>query len=74
LPAFSINQLTLIISSLASLIVVVWGWESSGRWALLSTRAQRRLQQAETPILQEDSLLRLPAGSLERKLLEAGLS
>jgi tight adherence protein B len=74
LPAFSFNDLALIISGLAGLIVLILGWETSGRWAFLSTRAQRRLQQAETPIAQEDSLLHLPSGSLERKLLEAGLA
>ncbi len=73
MPAFSFNQLALDISGIISLIVLIIGWEISGRWALLSSRAQRRLQKAETPIAQEDSLLHLPAGSLERKLLEAGL-
>ncbi len=73
MPAFSINHLTLLISGLVSLITLLLGWETSGRWAFLSTRAQRRLRQAETPIAQEDSLLHLPAGSLERRLLEAGL-
>jgi Flp pilus assembly protein TadB len=73
MPAFSFNDLAFVISCLAGLIVLILGWETSGRWAFLSTRAQRRLQQAETPIAQEDSLLHLPVGSLERKLLEAGL-
>ncbi|MBL8080487.1 MAG: hypothetical protein JNM55_21125 [Anaerolineales bacterium] len=73
MPAFTFNDLALIISGLAGLIVLILGWETSGRWVFLSTRAQRRLQQAETPLAQEDSLLHLPSGSLERKLLEAGL-
>lgn len=64
-------EMIFLISSVIAFMVLIWGWEMSGRWALLSSRAQRRLQKAETPIAQEDSLLHLPAGSLERRLLEA---
>jgi tight adherence protein B len=73
LPTLSFNDLALITSTIVALIVLILGWETSGRWAFLSTRAQRRLQQAEIPLAQKESLLHLPAGSLERKLLEAGI-
>jgi tight adherence protein B len=62
-----------MISGLVGLIALLLGWEGSGRWAWLSTRAQRRLQRAETPNAQEEARLHLPPGSLERRLLEAGL-
>src|SRR5258706_11992820 len=67
-------EMIFLISSVVAFMVLIWGWETSGRWAWLSSRAQRRLQKAETPIAQEDSLLHVPVGSLERRLLEAGLA
>ena len=68
----NLTSIILIISFLASAIALVLGWEFSGRWAFLSSRTQARLSQAETPLQQEEALSRLPAGSLERKLAEAG--
>ncbi|MBM3151911.1 MAG: hypothetical protein FJZ96_06880 [Chloroflexi bacterium] len=65
-------NLILVISLIASAIILILGWEFSGRWALLSSRTQSRLSQAEKPLEQEQALSRLPAGSLERKLSEAG--
>jgi Flp pilus assembly protein TadB len=62
----------LVIASLAGIAALLLGWELSGRWEFLSSQAQRRLAQAETPILQEGTLDHLPAGSLERRLREAG--
>jgi tight adherence protein B len=73
LSAFSFNPLALSIAGLVSLITLLIGWETSGRWAWLSTRAQRRLQKAESPSLQDDLLSSFPTNSLQRKLLEAGL-
>jgi len=68
------NMTTLIfmISALAAVIALLIGWEVAGRWDFLSSRTQRRLQQAETPLLKEDTFARLPKGSLKRNLLEAG--
>jgi Flp pilus assembly protein TadB len=68
----NITSLILFISALAGCIALLIGWELSGRWAFLSSRAQRRLMEAETPLQPEAALVRLPAGSLERKLAEAG--
>jgi Flp pilus assembly protein TadB len=68
----NLTSIILIISFLASAIALILGWEFSGRWAFLSSRTQARLAQAETPIQKEEALSRLPAGSLERKLAEAG--
>ena len=70
----NMTSLILFISALAAAITLLLGWELSGRWAFLSSRAQRRLAQAETPLQPEAALVRLPAGSLERKLAEAGWS
>ncbi len=74
MSAFSFNPLALSIAGLVSLIALLIGWQTSGRWAWLSTRAERRLQKAELPSLREDSLLKFPTNSLQRKLLESGLS
>ena len=60
------------IAFLAGSAILILGWELSGRWAFLSSRAQRRLQEAETPELHEQAFDRLPAGSLGRKIAEAG--
>jgi Flp pilus assembly protein TadB len=68
----NITSLILFISALAGCIALLIGGELSGRWAFLSSRAQRRLMEAETPLQPEAALVRLPAGSLERKLAEAG--
>lgn len=68
----NLTSIILVISFLVSAIVLVLGWEFSGRWAFLSSQTQARLSQAETPVLHEEALSRLPAGSLERKLAEAG--
>ena len=68
----NITVLILLIAGLSAAAVLTLGWELSGRWAFLSSRAQRRLQKAETPLQAEAALVRLPAGSLERKLAEAG--
>ena len=68
----NMTSLIFLISFLAAVIALLLGWEFSGRWDFLSSRTQRRLQQAETPILQEETFTRLPAGSLKRRLLEAG--
>ncbi len=61
-----------LISALVAVISLLVGWESVGRWEFLSSHAQRRLQQAETPIAQTSSLENLPTGSLARKLAESG--
>ena len=68
----NMTSLIFLISFLAAVLMLLLGWEFSGRWDFLSSRTQRRLQQAETPILQEETFTRLPAGSLKRRLLEAG--
>jgi Flp pilus assembly protein TadB len=68
----NMTNLIILISFLAAAIAVLFGWEVSGRWDFLSSRTQRRLQQAETPLLHEETITRLPAGSLKRNLLEAG--
>ena len=60
------------IAFLAGTAILVLGWELSGRWAFLSSRAQRRLQEAETPELHEQAFDRLPAGSLGRKTVLPG--
>ena len=63
-----------VISSLIAVITVIIAWQFTGHWAFLSSRTQSRLQQAERPVLKEDLLSRLPAGSLAHKLAEAGWS
>ena len=68
----TLSGFVLVIAALAGSVALFLGWEFSGRWEFLSSRAQRRLAQAETPILQESTLDHLPAGSLERRLREAG--
>ena len=68
----NVTGLIFMIAFLAGAAILVLGWELSGRWAFLSSRAQRRLQQAETPELHEQAFDRLPAGSLARKIAEAG--
>jgi hypothetical protein len=68
----NVTVLIFSIAFLAGAAMLVLGWEVSGRWAFLSSRAQRRLQQAETPELHEQAFDRLPAGSLGRKIAEAG--
>lgn len=62
----------LLISTLVAVISLLVGWESIGRWEFLSSHAQRRLQQAETPVVHSGSLENLPIGSLARKLAESG--
>jgi Flp pilus assembly protein TadB len=61
-----------VISALISVITVIIAWQLTGHWAFLSSRTQSRLHEAETPVLKEDLLSRLPAGSLARKLSESG--
>ena len=61
-----------LISALAAGATLILAWQFTGRWAFLSSRTQARLQQAETPVMKEDVICRLPAGSLGRKLVEAG--
>jgi Flp pilus assembly protein TadB len=68
----NMTNLIILISFLAAAIALLLGWELSGRWDFLSSRTQRRLQQAETPLLREEIFTRFPAGSLQRNLLEAG--
>jgi len=68
----NLNTLMFAIPLLAGTVALVVGWELAGRRTRLAGQARSRLQQAETPILQESALEQLPAGSLERKLLEAG--
>ena len=68
----NVTVLIFSIAFLAGSAILVLGWELSGRWAFISSRAQRRLQQAETPELREQAFDRLPAGSLGRKIAEAG--
>jgi Flp pilus assembly protein TadB len=68
----NMTNLIFLISFLAAAIAMLIGWEVSGRWDFLSSRTQRRLRQAETPLLHEETFTRLPAGSLKRRLLEAG--
>jgi Flp pilus assembly protein TadB len=68
----NVTVLIFSIAFLAGAAMLVLGWEVSGRWAYLSSRAQRRLQQAETPELHEQAFDRLPAGSLGRKIAETG--
>jgi Flp pilus assembly protein TadB len=63
-----------LISVLAAGATLILAWQFTGRWAFLSSRTQARLQQAETPVMKEDVISRLPAGSLGRKLAEAGWS
>ena len=68
----NVTGLIFMIAFLAGTAMLVLGWEVQGRWAFLSSRAQRRLQQAETPVLREQEFSRLPAGSLGRRIAEAG--
>lgn len=65
-------SLILLIAFLVAVVAVLLGWEISGRWDFLSSRTQRRLQQANTPLMLEEKFTQLPAGSLKRRLLEAG--
>ena len=60
----NVTGLIFSIAFLAGAAILILGWELSGRWAFLSSRAQRRLQEAETPELHEQAFDRLPAGSL----------
>jgi Flp pilus assembly protein TadB len=66
------TSLILLIASTAAVAAVLLGWEITGRWDFLSSRTQRRLQQANTPLQLEDKFTTLPAASLKRRLLEAG--
>jgi Flp pilus assembly protein TadB len=66
------TSLILLISFLVAVAAVIMGWEITGRWDFLSSRTQRRLQQANTPLQLEDTFALLPAASLKRRLLEAG--
>ena len=68
----NMTNLIILISFLSAAIALLLGWELAGRWDFLSSRTQRRLQQAETPLLHEETFTHLPAGSLQRNLLEAG--
>jgi Flp pilus assembly protein TadB len=68
----NMTSLIFLISFLAATVALLVGWELVGRWDFLSSRTQRRLQRAESPRPQADSLPRLPAGSLPRSLGEAG--
>ncbi|MFA5872723.1 MAG: hypothetical protein WC832_02040 [Anaerolineales bacterium] len=68
----NVTSLIFLIAFLAGTAMLVLGWELKGRWAFLSSRAQRRLQQAETPVLRDQAFERLPAGSLGRRISEAG--
>ncbi len=61
----------LLIAGLASAIALIVAWEVSGRWAYLSSKTARRLQDAEA-IEFIDALSNLPEKSLERRLLESG--
>ena len=62
----------ILIPALLAVAALVLGWQLSGRRAFLSSHTQARLQQAEAPLQQGQALDRLPAGSLGRRLLEAG--
>lgn len=64
--------LILLISFLVMVAAALAGWEVSGRWDFLSSRTQRRLQEANTPLMNEAAFNHLPINSLKRRLLEAG--
>lgn len=61
-----------VISALISVITVIIAWQFTGHWAFLSSHTQTRLHEAERPVVKEEILSRLPAGSLARKLSESG--
>ena len=42
----NMTNLIILISFLAAAIALLLGWEFAGRWDFLSSRTQRRLQQA----------------------------
>ncbi len=60
----------LLIAAIVLSIVVLIGWEVSGRWAYLMSRSARRLRDAET-IEFVEGLSDLPRGSLQYRLREA---
>lgn len=61
-----------LIAGIVIAIVLVLGWELSGRWAYVSSRSARRLKAAESVDVLE-ALSGLPKESLEHKLVESGL-
>jgi len=65
--------LILLIAALIAGIVLVLGWEISGRWAYLSSRTVRRLKDSDS-VERVEALAALPKASLEHKLLEANWS
>ena len=69
----NIATLILTIAGGAAFAALLLGWQLVGRWALLSSRTQRRILEAEAPDLKIQAL-RLSASSLERRLVEANIA
>ena len=71
--SLSLPVLIITMSGFAGLAAIWLGWNAIGRWALLSSRTQRRIHDAETPNQHRESATHLPSNTLERKLVEANI-
>jgi Flp pilus assembly protein TadB len=66
----SLTTTIFLIAGIVASIVILLGWEISGRWAYLKSRSARRLHEVEA-VEFIDGLADLPRGSLAYRLMEA---
>lgn len=62
-----------LITAIVVTAVLITGWELSGRWAYLTSRSARRLQDAES-IEYLEGLSAIPKGTLKYRLAEAQMN
>lgn len=63
----------LLLTGIVTSVVIITGWELSGRWAYLTSRSARRLEDAES-LEYLEGLSAIPKGTLRYRLVEAQVS
>jgi len=68
-----LTTIIILITGIVISTVLITGWELSGRWAYLTSRSARRLQDAES-IEYLEGLSAIPKGTLKYRLVEAQMN